>query len=208
MPSSSSSLHATSSASPLQRSASCSMRSPTTPTRSSLAATASSPYWPRIAVGASTTCATSSTGGQRPAPRGRGPRSRADAIAARRSPPRRRHPRRPTDSLTRVHAEIDVAELARLRRGWRCCARRCAPTRRVRGRSRVGSAADPPRRAARPRRRAPGVTPLYIICRSGSRRTAVAADFLAEQQIEAVNVAGGTLAWMRDGNDVVTGSNP
>ena len=31
------------------------MRSPTTPTRSSLAATASSPCWPRIAVGASTT---------------------------------------------------------------------------------------------------------------------------------------------------------
>ena len=50
------------------------------------------------------------------------------------------------------------------------------------------------------------VTPLYLICRSGSR-SAVAADFLAEQQIEAVNVAGEP-SRMREGNDVVTGSNP
>ncbi|HTN79389.1 MAG TPA: rhodanese-like domain-containing protein [Acidimicrobiales bacterium] len=53
----------------------------------------------------------------------------------------------------------------------------------------------------------PPVSPLYIICRTGAR-SGVAADFLAEQQIEAINIAGGTLAWMRAGNDVVTGADP
>lgn len=53
----------------------------------------------------------------------------------------------------------------------------------------------------------PEVSPLYIICRTGAR-SAIAAEFLAEQKIEAINVAGGTLAWMKAGNDVVTGSDP
>jgi rhodanese-related sulfurtransferase len=49
--------------------------------------------------------------------------------------------------------------------------------------------------------------PLYVICRSGSR-SATAVDFLAEQHIEAINIAGGTLAWVRAGHDVVTGTDP
>jgi rhodanese-related sulfurtransferase len=53
----------------------------------------------------------------------------------------------------------------------------------------------------------PAVTPLYIICRTG-HRSAIAADFLAEQQIEAVNVAGGTVAWAKAGNDIVSGVAP
>ena len=53
----------------------------------------------------------------------------------------------------------------------------------------------------------PPVSPLYIICRTGAR-SGVAADFLAEQQIEAINIAGGTLAWMRAGNDVISGADP
>ena len=106
-----------------------------------------------------------------------------------------------------MHAEIDVAELARLRAAGDVAlvdVRR--PDEYAEGHV-SGAQLIPldelPDRVAE----LPGVTPLYIICRSGSR-SAVAADFLAEQQIEAVNVAGGTLAWMREGNDVVTGSNP
>ena len=49
--------------------------------------------------------------------------------------------------------------------------------------------------------------PFYVICRSGSR-SATAVDFLAEQHIEAINIAGGTLAWVRAGHDVVTGTDP
>ena len=37
--------------------------------------------------------------------------------------------------------------------------------------------------------------PFYVICRSGSR-SATAVDFLAEQHIDAINIAGGTLAWV------------
>ncbi len=50
-------------------------------------------------------------------------------------------------------------------------------------------------------------SPLYVICRSGSR-SATAVDFLAEQHIDAINIAGGTLAWVRAGYDVVTGAEP
>ena len=53
----------------------------------------------------------------------------------------------------------------------------------------------------------PAVSPLYIICRTG-HRSGVAADFLAEQQIEAINVAGGSLAWMKAGKAIATGSEP
>ena len=106
-----------------------------------------------------------------------------------------------------MHAEIDVAELARLRAAGEVA---LVDVRRpdeyeeghVSGAQLIPLDELPDRVAE-----LPGVTPLYLICRSGSR-SAVAADFLAEQQIEAVNVAGGTLAWMREGNDVVTGSNP
>ena len=53
----------------------------------------------------------------------------------------------------------------------------------------------------------PAVSPLYIICRTGAR-SAIAAEFLGEQKLDAINVAGGTLAWMDAGNDITTGTNP
>lgn len=53
----------------------------------------------------------------------------------------------------------------------------------------------------------PAVSPLYIICRTGAR-SAIAAEFLGEQKLDAINVAGGTLAWMDAGNDIATGTNP
>jgi rhodanese-related sulfurtransferase len=46
---------------------------------------------------------------------------------------------------------------------------------------------------------------LHMICRSGARSLA-AAEFLEQQKFEAVNVAGGTLAWIESGREVVTGS--
>jgi rhodanese-related sulfurtransferase len=45
---------------------------------------------------------------------------------------------------------------------------------------------------------------LLVICRSGARSMA-AAEFLEQQQIPAANVAGGTLAWIESGREVVTG---
>jgi rhodanese-related sulfurtransferase len=40
-----------------------------------------------------------------------------------------------------------------------------------------------------------------VICRSGGRSLR-ACEFLAEQGVEAVNVAGGTLAWQLSGREV------
>ena len=45
---------------------------------------------------------------------------------------------------------------------------------------------------------------IYVICRSGAR-SARAAEFLIGQGLEAVNVAGGTLAWIDSGRPVDTG---
>ncbi len=53
----------------------------------------------------------------------------------------------------------------------------------------------------------PSVSPLYIICRTG-QRSAIAAEFLGEQKVDAINVAGGTLAWMKAGNEIATGADP
>jgi len=50
-----------------------------------------------------------------------------------------------------------------------------------------------------------GEGPTYVICRSGGRSMR-ACEFLAAQggvDIEVVNVAGGTLAWIASGRDVV-----
>jgi rhodanese-related sulfurtransferase len=52
-----------------------------------------------------------------------------------------------------------------------------------------------------------GDSPLYIICRSGGRSMR-ACEFLAQQGVGAVNVAGGTLGWIDEGGAVVTGSQP
>lgn len=47
--------------------------------------------------------------------------------------------------------------------------------------------------------------PVYIICRSGAR-SMTAAEFLESQGVEAVNVAGGTNAWIESGRDIESGS--
>ena len=46
---------------------------------------------------------------------------------------------------------------------------------------------------------------VYVICRSG-RRSASAVEHWRAQGIDAVNVAGGTLAWIEAGFPVETGS--
>jgi len=52
-----------------------------------------------------------------------------------------------------------------------------------------------------------GDGPAYVVCRSGARSMR-ACEFLAQQGIDAVNVAGGTLDWVAGGRSVVTGSTP
>ena len=49
-----------------------------------------------------------------------------------------------------------------------------------------------------------GEGPTYVICRSGARSMR-ACEFLVEQGVDAVNVAGGTLAWIESGRDVAAG---
>ena len=50
----------------------------------------------------------------------------------------------------------------------------------------------------------PDGRPIHLICRSGGRSRQVA-DFLVSNGIDAVNVAGGTLAWVEAGYDVESG---
>lgn len=45
----------------------------------------------------------------------------------------------------------------------------------------------------------------YVICKSGGR-SADACEFLRMRDIDAVNVAGGTLAWIESGREVDSGS--
>lgn len=55
-----------------------------------------------------------------------------------------------------------------------------------------------------------GDGPTYVICRSGGRSMR-ACEFLAAQGIDGldvVNVAGGTMAWIASGRDVVVGDQP
>jgi rhodanese-related sulfurtransferase len=49
-----------------------------------------------------------------------------------------------------------------------------------------------------------GAGSAYVICRSGARSMR-ACEFLSAQGIDAVNVAGGTLAWIASGRDIATG---
>jgi len=51
----------------------------------------------------------------------------------------------------------------------------------------------------------PDGEPLAVICRSGAR-SMVACEMLASLPRTAVNVTGGTLAWMASGRDTVAGS--
>lgn len=45
---------------------------------------------------------------------------------------------------------------------------------------------------------------VFIICRSGAR-SATACQFLRSNGVNAINVAGGTLAWIASGQDVASG---
>jgi len=51
-----------------------------------------------------------------------------------------------------------------------------------------------------------GVGTPYVICRSGGR-SLNACEYLAQNGVEAINVAGGMLAWFDLGEPVVQGSN-
>ena len=50
----------------------------------------------------------------------------------------------------------------------------------------------------------PNDGPVYVVCASGNRSHAVA-EFLVHQGYDAVNVSGGTQAWVRSGRPVSTG---
>ena len=50
-----------------------------------------------------------------------------------------------------------------------------------------------------------GDGPTYVICRSGAR-SMKACEFVAGHGVEAVNVAGGTMAWVTSGRDCATGA--
>ncbi len=54
---------------------------------------------------------------------------------------------------------------------------------------------------------ADGDGPTYVICKSGGRSMR-ACEFLAQQGVEASNVAGGTMEWIVSGRSVVVGSQP
>lgn len=49
--------------------------------------------------------------------------------------------------------------------------------------------------------------PTYVICKSGGRSMR-ACEFLAQQGVDAINVAGGTMEWIVSGRPVVAGSQP
>lgn len=53
----------------------------------------------------------------------------------------------------------------------------------------------------------PGADTVYVICRSGARSMR-ACELLVGGGRDAVNVAGGTLAWVEAGHTVATGSEP
>lgn len=52
----------------------------------------------------------------------------------------------------------------------------------------------------------PGGVEVLVICRSGAR-SAQACEILRSAGVEAVNVAGGTMAWIEAGNRVVEGAD-
>ncbi len=53
----------------------------------------------------------------------------------------------------------------------------------------------------------PATDEVLIICKLGGR-SAKAAGYLRGQGIDAVNIAGGTMAWIEAGHPVVTGDEP
>jgi len=52
-----------------------------------------------------------------------------------------------------------------------------------------------------------GDVPVYVICQSGGRSLR-ACEFAEANGIEAVNVAGGTGAWIATGRETVAGDQP
>ena len=52
-----------------------------------------------------------------------------------------------------------------------------------------------------------GDGPAYVICRTGSR-SYKACEYLAQLGVDAVNVRGGTLAWMDTDRELVEGDQP
>jgi rhodanese-related sulfurtransferase len=52
-----------------------------------------------------------------------------------------------------------------------------------------------------------GDAPVYVICQSGGR-SRKACEFAEANDIEAVNVAGGTGAWIATGRETVAGDQP
>jgi rhodanese-related sulfurtransferase len=53
----------------------------------------------------------------------------------------------------------------------------------------------------------PATDEVLIICKMGGR-SRKAAQYLRGQGIDAVNIAGGTMAWIDEGHPVVTGDEP
>jgi rhodanese-related sulfurtransferase len=54
----------------------------------------------------------------------------------------------------------------------------------------------------------PADTEILVICRSGARSHRAAEYLVGQHQRQAVNVAGGTLAWIESGRDIVVGTEP
>lgn len=52
-----------------------------------------------------------------------------------------------------------------------------------------------------------GEGPAYVICKAGGR-SMQACQFLDQQGVQVVNIAGGTMAWASAGYPLVTGSSP
>ena len=52
-----------------------------------------------------------------------------------------------------------------------------------------------------------GDGPAYVICKSGGRSMR-ACEFLSDQGLDVVNIAGGTMGWVTSGRDVVDGDQP
>lgn len=51
----------------------------------------------------------------------------------------------------------------------------------------------------------PTDTPVYVICKSGGR-SGQAVEFLRDQGVDAINVAGGTMGWIEHGLTVESGA--
>jgi rhodanese-related sulfurtransferase len=102
--------------------------------------------------------------------------------------------------------EIDVTELARLRAGGVALIDVRQPDEytaaHVPGATLVPLAMVPDNLD-----RVPTDGPVYVICAKGGR-SLKAAEFYRDQGIDAVNVAGGTIAWLDAGQPVSTGMEP